>query len=483
MSQSEGKSKRAPRKVSVGVAILCIVILAVIFSGGFAIFKINTQVVFFTAIIAMGIVGLFHGHSLKDLEGYFLDGCQKAVMPGIILMVVGAVVGSWIVSGIVPTIIYYGLAIMKPSVFLVAGFLICCIISFFTGSSYTAISTIGIALLGIGMGLGVNPAITAGMIVSGALFGDKLSPFSDSTNLAAATAGTDVFDHVYSMLYTTVPALVISAVLYLIIGMRYANQAMDLSAIQQIRDTLATSFHITPILLIVPLLTIFLTIRKTPPIMALVISALAGIVAAFIFQHDLYGFKDILNSLGSGFSISTGIADIDKLLNRGGMLGMMSATCLAFLALGMGEILQRIGVLEAVLGKMSSLVSKPSSLVITTLGTCLLTTMVCSSQYVSIIMPGEIMKDSYTKLRIKKRVLSRTLEDGGTIFCFLIPWTTSGVYVSGVLGIEVMKYFPFVFFCILCPLIAIVYALTGFAIFKEDDYGKPEAPAEANAAE
>ena len=461
------KATKTPKKIGLAAAIITLAILSLIFCGGFTFMKFNTQAIFLVAAIAVGVVALLHGYSLKDVEEFFLDGCRGAVLPAMILMVVGAVIGSWIVSGIVPTIIYYGLGFLTPSTFLVAGFAMCCLISFFTGSSYTAISTIGIALLGIGMGLDVNPALTAGMIVSGSLFGDKMSPFSDSTNMAAAAAGTDVFDHVYSMLWTTVPAVIISAILYFILGLKNAGNAMDMTAIDNIRNTIAANFNITPIVLIIPVLTIFMTIKKVPPIMALVISAVAGIVFAFIFQPQ-FTFKTIMDSLGSGFTINTEFADVNKLLSRGGMMNMMGAVCLTFLVLGMGQILQRIGVMDAVLGKLAAAVNTPRALVITTLGACLLTTMVCASQYVAIVLPGQVMQPAYTRLGVKKRVLSRTLEDGGTIFCFLLPWTTSGVYVPGVLGVPVLSYAPYAFFCLACPILCVIYALVDFAIFKEE---------------
>jgi NhaC family Na+:H+ antiporter len=270
------------------------------------------------------------------------------------------------------------------------------------------------------------------------------------------------------MLYTTVPAMVISAILYFVLGLRHSGTALDTSVIDGIRAAMTENFTITPILLLIPLFTIFMTIKKVPPIMALVISAMLGIAAAFIFQPH-FGFKVIMDSLGSGFSINTELADVNKLLTRGGMMNMMGAVCLTFLVLGMGQILQKIGVMEAVLGKLAAAVNTSRSLVITTLGACLITTMVCASQYVAIVLPGQFMQPAYTRLKIKKRVLSRTLEDGGTIFCFLLPWTTSGVYVPSVLGVEVLDYAPFAFFCLLCPILCIIYACINFAIFREED--------------
>lgn len=475
MEKSNGK-----REISFGLAVVCMLALAAIFIGGFGIFKINTQVVFLLAVVAAAVVGVISGFSLKEIDGFFLDGCRSVIMAAMILMSVGAVIGAWIVSGIVPTIIYYGLSVLTPASFLLTSFFICCILSFFTGSSYSAISTMGVAFMGIGIGLSINPGITAGMIVSGSVFGDKLSPFSDSTNLAAAVSDANVFDHVKSMLYTTVPAMLISAVLYFVISMRYSAANIDLSIISNIQNALLANFNINPLLLIVPAFTIFLAIKKVPPVVALISSALIGIIAAFIFQGSFYDFKTIMNSLGSGFSINTDIAEINRLLSRGGMLGMMGATLLAFLAVGLGEILQRIGVLNVVLSKMNRVVHSKPAVVISTLVISLIVTVLCASQYIALILTGQIMKNSYKEFKIGRTVLSRTLEDGGTIFAYLVPWSTTGVFITGVLGIEVFTYAPYAFFCILCPILAAIYALTGFAQFKEE-YDEDREVAAANA--
>jgi NhaC family Na+:H+ antiporter len=316
--------------------------------------------------------------------------------------------------------------------------------------------------MGIGMGLNINPGITAGMIVSGSVFGDKLSPFSDSTNLAAAVSDANVFDHVRSMLYTTIPAMLISAILYFIISFKYSTASLDMTLINNIKEILAVNFNINPLLLIIPVLTIVLAVKKVPPLVALISSALIAIIAAFIFQSGHYDFKTIINSMGTGFTINTDIPEINKLLTRGGILGMMGATALAFLAVGLGEILQRIGVLNVVLQKINKVIHSKAAVVIT------------ASQYIAIILTGQIMKNSFKEYKIGRTVLSRTLEDGGTIFAYLVPWSTTGVFITGVLGIEVFTYAPYAFFCILCPLIAIIYAITGFAQFNEE-YEETEA--------
>ena len=457
------------KQVSVPMALIAMAVLALILIGGFAIFSITTTSVFLLAIVAMAIIGLISGFKLREIETFFLDGTRKAVQVAMILLTVGTVIGAWIVSGIVPAIIYYGLNVLSPKVFLVVGFAICCLISFFVGSSYSAIATLGVAFMGIGLGLNINPGITAGMVVSGAIFGDKMSPFSDTTNLAPAVAGTDIFKHIGSMLYTTVPATVLTAIIFTVMGFSIGESTMDTAIIDEINTALTANFHINPILLLVPLLTIVLAVKKVPPLIALLSGALAGIIFAFIFQLDHFSFQTILNAMGSGFSIDSGSASVDKLLNRGGILGVMSTVALCFLALGLAEILQRLGVLSVILKEMEVFIRGPRSLVLTTIVTCLVTTCLTASQYVSIIVPGELMKGGYTKYKVDKRVLSRTLEDAGTIFAFIIPWSTTGIYVSGVLGLDVMEYVPYCFLAILCPLIAVIYAITGFAIFKEKE--------------
>lgn len=464
------------KQASVGIAITSMVLLVLILIGGFAWLSVNTHAVFVIAIIAMSIMALIAGHSLDDIQGYFITGCKNAILVSLILMTVGTVIGSWIVSGVVPAIIYYGLTILSPKVFLLVGFIICCVVSFFVGSSYSAIATLGVAFMGIGMGLGINPGLTAGMVVSGAIFGDKMSPFSDTTNLAPAVAGTDIFKHINSMLYTTVPATVITAIIFALQGMKISASSMDMSTINDINNTLLANFNINPILLIVPVFTIVLAVKKVPTLVALLLSSVAATVFAFIFQHDFYSAKVILSALGNGFTITSENAAVNRLLTRGGVLGMMSASSLALLALGLGEILQRMGVIDVVLGKLAGIIRGKRSLVVTTLATCLITTCLTASQYIAIILPGEVMKNAYTRFKVDKRVLSRSLEDGGTIFAFLIPWSTTGIYVTSTLDIPVMEYAPFTYLALLCPLIALIYALTGFAIF-------PDKNAESEKAE
>jgi NhaC family Na+:H+ antiporter len=292
-----------------------------------------------------------------------------------------------------------------------------------------------------------------------------MSPFSDTTNLASGVSGADIFDHIRSMMYTTVPPLLISLVAYYFIGMQYGRGTLDLSKINAILQALEKNFTISPLLLLIPVITILLAVKKIPPLVVLFIGAFCGIIASFVFQGQ-FEARVILNSLAGGFRIDSGVAEVDQLLNRGGIASMMGTVTLAILALGYGEILQKLGVLSVILEKISRIILTPGKLVITTLLTCLLTNMLTASQYMAIILPGETLSPAYKKMGVARRVLSRTLEDGGTIFSYLVPWSMAAVYVSGVLELSPLQYGQFAFFCMLCPLFAVFYAVTGFAIFK-----------------
>lgn len=459
-------SKKA-KEATFGFAMLTISVLAIVLIFGLAYFKFSVVSVFLTAIFLIACLAIFNGYSMTDIQDYIIEGTKKSTLIILILMSVGMIIGAWIVSGIVPAIIFYGLKILSPSFFLITGFIICCIVTYFTGSSYATIGTLGIAFIGIGYGMGIPSPIIAGMVISGAIFGDKMTPFSDTTNLASGVAGVDIFKHIQSMLYTTVPAVLISGIIYLLIGLKYSG-SYELEKTVLIMDTLKEHFNITPLLLLVPLLTIFLIVKKVPPVIALNIGAFAAIVTAFIFQPS-FGVATILNSFMDGFVYETGIEDIDKLLQRGGIKGMFTVITLVVLVFSMSEILQRTGIIGVILGRMTSFVNTQTKLILTTIASCFVTNMLSASQYVAIMIPGEMFRSAYDKLKISRRVLSRTLEDAGTITTFVVPWSSGAIFAAGVLGVATIESLPYTFFAILSPLVAIVYAFTGFAIFKADE--------------
>ena len=456
------------KTVSFPVAVLTLLVVAGIMSLGLAILKLNTMVTFILTFLAVCGIAICVGTKLNQLEDMILTGFRKTAQVCMIFIAVGMVVGSWIISGIVPSIIYYGLSIFTPSSFLALGFVVCCIVSFFTGSSYAALGTMGIAFMAIGYGMDINPALVAGMSVSGAVFGDKMSPFSDTTNMAPAASGTDVITHIKSMLWTVIPAFVISLVLYFILGMRYNTTSPEaMQDLHAIMDTLKASFTISPVLLMIPVLTIVMVIKKVPATIALLAGAVMGVIVAFVAQPQ-FTYTQVLTALASGFSGEFEVAAVGKLLNRGGISSMTSTIIYTIFAIELGEIMYQLGVLTVMLDKIRDRLEKPANLIITTLLSCLATVMLTTSQYMAILLPGEVFQESYKKAHVAPSVLSRTLEDGGTLFAFLVPWSAAAIYSSGVLGVSAVEYLPFAFLPLLCPLTAIVCAITGIGVFDTD---------------
>ena len=453
------------KTVSLPIAILTLVLVAAVMSLGLAILKLNTMVTFILTFLVVCIMAVCVGTKLTDLEKMILAGFNKTGQVCMIFIAVGMVVGSWIISGIVPSIIYYGLKLFTPSSFLALGFVVSCVVSFFTGSSYAALGTMGIAFMAIGYGMEINPALVAGMSVSGAVFGDKMSPFSDTTNMAPAAAGTDVFTHIKSMLWTVIPAFIISLVLYFVMGMQY-NTA-DPEAMQSLNDIITTldeTFTISPLLMLVPVLTIVLVILKVPAVIALMTGAVLGTIIALIIQPQ-FTYVEVLTAMASGFKGEFEVAAVGKLLNRGGITSMTATIVYTIFAIELGEIMYQLGVMSVMLDKIRDRLEKPANLIITTLLSCLATVMLTTSQYMAILLPGEVFQDSYKKAKVAPYILSRTLEDGGTLFAFLVPWSAAAIYSSGVLGISAVQYLPFAFLPLLCPLFAIVCAVTGIGVF------------------
>ena len=454
--------------VSLPMALLTLVIVAGIMSVGLAVLKLNTMVTFILALVAVCIVAICLGMKLERLQEIILSGFRKFALTGMILISVGMVVGTWIISGIVPSIIYYGLQIFTPSSFLAVGFLICCIISFFTGSSYASLGTMGVAFMAIGYGMEINPGLVAGMAVSGAVFGDKMSPFSDTTNMAPAASGTDIFAHIKSMFYTVIPSFVITTVLYFIMGLKFnAASEESLQSIKAIVVALDESFTISPLLLIVPVFTIILVAKKIPAMIALIIGALAGVIAALIAQPQ-FSFNEVVTAMSVGFVGEFEEEALASLLNRGGISAMMSTIVYCIFALELGELMYEMGVLSVILDKVKDRILKPCNLIIATLISCLATVMLTTSQYMAILLPGEVFRSSSEKANMAPYVLSRTLEDGGTIFSFLVPWSAAAIYSSGVLGVSTLQYLPYAFLPLLCPVFAILCAVTGIGVLDRE---------------
>jgi len=415
------------------------------------------------AIVAVAMLGI-PWEELEDGMRATLTATLQAIL---ILMVVGALIGLWILSGTIPAMIYYGLQVLSPSIFLVATFIICCIVSLATGTSWGTVGTVGIALTGIGIGLDVPAGMVAGAVVSGAYFGDKLSPLSDTTNLAPAVSGSSLFPHVKHMLYTTLPAFGISAIIYAVLGLKFAGRTLDVERINVILDALRTNFALSPWLLIPPLVVIGLIAMKAPALPGLISGSVVGGLFAAIFQRASIG--DIIDAAHYGFSIESGVAAVDTLLNRGGLDKMMWTVSLIICALVFGGVLEKTGMLAAVGKKVFVAAKSTGSLVLSTVLASVGTNILAADQYLAIVLPGRLFKDEYAKRDLAPKNLSRALEGSGTVTSALIPWNTCGAFMAATLGVSPAVYLPFAFFNLLVPVINIIYGYTGFSMAKLKD--------------
>lgn len=418
----------------------------------------------FTAFIAITRLGF----TWKELEEGILSTINTTMQAILILLVVGMLIGTWILGGIVPSMIYWGLKILSPGIFLIATTLICAIVSISTGSSWTTAGTIGIALLGIGSALGIPTEIIAGSIISGAYFGDKMSPLSDTTNLAPAMAGADLFDHIKHMLYTTTPALIISLVLYGIIGLKYAGSEIDISNITQIQNALTVNYNtLSPFLLLVPVCVIGMVIFKVPAIPGLIGGVIMGAIVAIVFQGA--SIADVFVVAKGGYISSTGMTFVDELLTRGGLDSMLGTVSLMLCALTTGGILEKTGMLEALAKAILKVAKGTFGLVAATIFTAIGTNLAVADQYLAIVVPGSMYKDAFKKQGLAPKNLSRALEDSATITSPLIPWNTCGAYMSATLGVANLAFLPYAFFNLLCPLISLFFGATGLTMEKSSD--------------
>lgn len=416
----------------------------------------------FGSIIASCVAIFALKFSWDELEKGAIETIQMAMQAIIILMVVGTLIGTWLLSGTVPAMIYYGLELLSPGIFLVATTLIAAIVSISTGSSWTTAGTIGVALMGVGQGLGIPAPIVAGATISGAYFGDKMSPLSDTTNLAPAMAGSTLFEHIKYMFWTTVPSLIIALVIYGIIGARYASSALDTSNIEVIQTAIANNFYISPVLLLPPIIVIVLVLLKIPALPGLMAGTVLGGIFATIFQGaDLGG---IIDAAHYGFGIESGSEMVDELISGGGLDGMLWTVSLILLAMIFGGILEKTGMLQAVGNGILKFANNTGSLVLATILTSLAVNVLAADQYLAIVIPGRMYKGVFDERGLEPRLLSRTLEDAGTLLSPLVPWNTCGAFMSTALGVSTGAYIPYAFLNLINPLVAIFYAYTGISI-------------------
>jgi len=462
-------------KLTPWVALTPIVFLVMLLAASVYLFGADSsyganQIALVLATCVTALLGRRAGISWQRAQEGIVHGIGLGLGPILILLAVGMLIGTWILSGTVPAMIYYGVQIIDPKFFYPASALICAIVAISIGSSWTVAGTLGIGLIGIAASFDLSPAITAGAIVSGAYFGDKLSPLSDTTNLAAAASGVDLFQHIRHMLWTTIPAFLIALLVFTLIGSPGGTEPGEIA---QLRDTLAQEFQLGPHLLLPLLLMLFMIYKRTPAYPAIVISALIGAAFAVIFQPhavlELSGdgasagfglFKGVWISLFDGYQASSGNLFLDELLSKGGMSSMLNTVWLILCALGFGGVLERTGILTYLLGLALRGVKSTGSLITTTVLTCIATNILAADQFISVAIPGRMYRDEYPRRGLSPLNLSRTLEDSATLTSALIPWNTCGAYMAGTLGVATLDYAPFAIFNLACPVLAILY---GFA--------------------
>lgn len=463
------------RKPSFTISLLSVVFLFVVIIA--QLIAVGSPDIHLTLVFAIAfavILLMATGTKWSNIEEGIMHGCKIATIPMLILMFIGMLIPALIAAGTIPALIYYGLKIINPSMFLLTAALICSVASICTGSSYTTGGTFGVAFMGISIGLGIPPALTAGAVISGAVIGDKMSPLSDSTNLAAGVTETNLFAHIKSMLYTTVPAFVIALILYGVIGMRYDVSSIDTTAVDAILAGISQHFNVSAgytLISLIPLAAIvFMAVKKISALAAMVVASIIAMVIAVISQG--YSIIEMMSFMNYGFVIETGVADVDALLNRGGIQAMMWTVSLGYLGLSYGGILEKSGIMETLLNKMAALTKNARNLIITHVFSSAIVNLISASQYVSIIIPGRMYLPAYRKLGIRTDVASRTCEDSGTVLSPLVPWGLCGVFFTGTLGVPTLEYLPYAFLCYLAPIVAIIYAITNKFIWYEEDSAK-----------
>lgn len=426
------------------------------------------------------LIGIRNGMAWRDIQESLVHGISLAVVPIFILLAVGALIGTWMLSGTVPTLIVYGLKLLHPSFFYPAACLICAIVALAIGSSWTVAGTLGVALIGVAQGLDMSLPITAGAVISGAYFGDKMSPLSDTTNIAPAAAGSELFAHIRHMTWTTVPSIAIALLLFTVIGLGSGGRIENSAALGDLPTTLAAQFNMGWHLLI-PLIVVFaLAVRRFPAYPTILIGALLGALFAVVFQPEaavrLAGNDGLSRPMAllsgawtamfDGFKAETGNAAVDELLSRGGMSSMLNTVWLVICAMGFGAVMESTGLLERMIRSVLKAARSTGSLIAATLGTAIGANIVAADQYMSIVLTGRLYRPEYERRGLAPVNLSRALEDAGTMTSPLIPWNTCGAYMAATLGVATLDYLPYVFFNLVSPLVAVVLAYAGFKILR-----------------
>lgn len=464
------------KKPTILQALIPIIFIVVALTIGYGYFKMQIEPLMVISTFVAGIIALKLGYTWKEMQDAIIEKISSALPATLILWSVGFLIGALMFSGTVPMIIYYGVQMINPKFLLVTAFILSALLSTITGTSWGAAGTIGVAMMGIAGGLGVSLPATAGAVVSGAFFGDKLSPLSDTTNLAPMAAGSELYEHIKHMLYTTIPAAIVSLIVYAIVGLNASGDMITPESVTLMMEQLDYMFNFNIVLLLPIVLVITGSVRKWPTIPTMLGTSILTILLGVIFQG--FSIVDGFSSLVNGFNLTmtgfTGEAteEVIKLINRGGVASVTSTTVLIFCAMGFAGIVSVSGMLDVVLDLLLSKVKSTVGIILATIASCVTVAFVTGSSYLSILIPGELFKEAYPRKNLHPKNLSRTLEDSGTVVVPLIPWSAAGAYMASTLGVSTLEYLPWAVLNYTGIIFAIIWAVTGFGIAKLDDNKK-----------
>ncbi len=458
-------------------ALISILGLIVFISLAIVVYESDAHVPILLGVLVAAIIGLRAGFTWKEIETGMLNGITNSLQAIVILCIIGILIGVWILSGVVPTLLYYGLKILHPTIFLPAALIICSITSLATGTSWGTTGTIGIALIGIGEGLGFPLPVVAGAVLSGAYFGDKMSPLSDTTNMAPAMVGTDLYTHIKHMSYTTGVSYGLTLVIELILGFFYGGGQANLEKVNQILTGIDAQFSINPLMLIPPALVMILAIRKIPAVPGIVIGILSAGILGVIFQGNTFG--SLLSAAYGGYTSNSGIEAVDNLLTKGGFESMMYTVSLVICAMMFGGIMEKTNQLRVVVSVILKKAQSTGSVISATILTAIGANLILCDQYMSIVMTGKMYAQSYRDKNLHPKNLSRAIEDSATVTANLVPWNSGGAYQAATLGVPTIAYLPFNFFCWLTPIVSMLYGWFNITIDPlEEEAEIPEMTAE-----
>ncbi len=459
--------ERIKRDPYIWEAMISLIAMIAAISVSIIKFGADPHIPILIGVLVTATIGLRAGYSWNDIEKGMLDGISNSLKAVIILCFIGVLIGVWMMSGVVPTLLYYGLQILHPAIFLPATLIICSLTSLATGTSWGTAGTIGIALVGIGQGLGFPLPVVAGAVISGAYFGDKMSPLSETTNLAPAMVGTDLYTHIKHMTYTTGTAYALTLLIEVGLGFIYGGEAGSVENVNLILQTLSSQFTISVLLLLPPLLILVLSLKKVPAIPGIVAGIISAVILGMILQGNNFG--DVLTASFSGFTSTSGVETVDKLLTKGGLDSMSYTILIIICAMMFGGIMEATNQLKAIVDSVLRKTKSSNSLVTATIFTGIASNLILAEQYMAIVVTGRMYSQAYRERGLHPKNLSRAVEDSATVTGALVPWNSCGAYMAGSLGVATLAYMPFAVFNWLSPLVSMMFGLLGITIHSLED--------------